>query len=334
MRAVRIEKGGALRIAETTRPALRPGEVSLRVHAAGVNRADLSQRLGRYEPVPGESEILGLEAAGEVVALAPDLEGSEEAAWLGKSAMALLPGGGYAEYVAIPADMLMPVPAGWSMAQAAGFPETAFTAYLNLFEEAGLGAGERVLIHAGASGVGTMAIRMAKAAGCVVLTTAGGPEKVAACRALGADVVIDRHAEDFAEAVAEHTGGEGVDVVLDVVGASAFGRNLASLRTGGRMVCIAALGGRVAELDLFLLMDRLARIVGSRLRSRPKAEKARLRRGLLERFAERMADGTLTPVIDAVVPWEKVEAAHDRMRANQNIGKIVLSMMPGAERPE
>jgi putative PIG3 family NAD(P)H quinone oxidoreductase len=333
MRAVTVEEGAALRIAEAARPKLRPGEVLLRVHAAGLNRADLSQRFGRYAPVPGESEILGLEAAGEVVAVAPELEGSVAAAWMGRRAMALLPGGGYAEYVAVPVDMLMRVPSGWSMVQAAAFPETAFTAYLNLFEEASLAPGERVLIHAGASGVGTVAIRMAKAVGCEVFATAGGAAKVAACSALGADVVIDRHRQDFADVIADRTGGEGVDVVLDVVGGASFGRNVTSLRTGGRVVCIAALAGAVVEIDLFALMDRLARVVGSKLRSRPKAEKVRLKRNLLERFEARIEDGSLTPVIDSVFPWDEVEAAQARMRANRNVGKIVLRMLPDADRP-
>ena len=324
MSAVSVLDDGSLAIVQLPLPDLRPGEVLVRVHAAGVNRADLSQRAGTYPPPPGESAILGLEVSGEVVAVTPDVASRGGEAWLGRRVMVLLAGGGYAEYVAAPADLLLEVPSGWSMDEAAGFPETAFTAYLNLFLEASLRPGERVLVHAGASGVGTAAIAMAKAVGCEVFTTVGGPDKARACAALGADVIVDRHAEDFASVVEQRTAGQGVDVVLDVVGGSALPGNVASLRVGGRLVVIATLGGRRGELDLATLMRKRGRVIGSVLRARPTAEKVQVKRSLLERFGPRIDDGTLRPWIDRSVPWHEVEEAHARMRENRNVGKIVL----------
>src|SRR5690606_7648723 len=232
--------------------------------------------------------------------------------------------GGYAERVAVPASMLIELPHGWSFAEAAAFPETALTAFLNLFLEARLQPGERVLIHGGASGVGTAAIKQAKLAGATVVTTAGGPEKVDVCRRLGADLALDRHGEPFRDVVKRELGA--VDVVLDMVGESYFAANLDLLATGGRLVVIATLGGRRAELDLRQLMGKRARLIGSTLRSRPLEEKVRIKEAFLERFGEAVASGELKPVIDAVVPWERVNEAHERMRENRTIGKLGLEV--------
>ncbi|NLG08968.1 MAG: NAD(P)H-quinone oxidoreductase [Deinococcales bacterium] len=319
MTALLPDASGRLAPTTTAVPPLRPGEVLLEVRAAGVNRADLSQLAGHYPPPPGESSVLGLEAAGQVVELGPGVE-----AGLGLAACALLAGGGYAERVAVPASMLIELPHGWSFAEAAAFPETALTAFLNLFLEARLQPGERVLIHGGASGVGTAAIKQAKLAGATVVTTAGGPEKVDVCRRLGADLALDRHGEPFRDVVKRELGA--VDVVLDMVGESYFAANLDLLATGGRLVVIATLGGRRAELDLRQLMGKRARLIGSTLRSRPLEEKVRIKEAFLERFGEAVASGELKPVIDAVVPWERVNEAHERMRENRTIGKLVLEV--------
>ena len=319
MTALLPDASGRLAPTTTSVPPLRPGEVLLEVRAAGVNRADLSQLAGHYPPPPGESSVLGLEAAGQVVELGPGVE-----AGLGLAACALLAGGGYAERVAVPASMLIELPHGWSFAEAAAFPETALTAFLNLFLEARLQPGERVLIHGGASGVGTAAIKQAKLAGATVVTTAGGPEKVDVCRRLGADLALDRHGEPFRDVVKRELGA--VDVVLDMVGESYFAANLDLLATGGRLVVIATLGGRRAELDLRQLMGKRARLIGSTLRSRPLEEKVRIKEAFLERFGEAVASGELKPVIDAVVPWERVNEAHERMRENRTIGKLVLEV--------
>jgi len=323
MRAAVVGRDGTVGVGEVATPTLRPGEVMLKVAATALNRADLSQAAGNYPPPPGESEVLGLEAAGVVVA------GDEEtmaAAGVepGGAYMALLPGGGYAEYVAVPAPMLIPVPPGWSWAEAASFPEAAFTAYLNLFMEARLEPGERVLVHGGASGVGSFAIMLAKRAGCTVYATAGGPEKCAASLGFGADLAVDRHARPFEEAVLEHTGGQGVDVVLDIVGEAYLRANLEVLATGGRLVFIATLGGRRAQLDIRELMTRRLKLIGSTLRHRPLAEKLKVKQELLARFGEDVFAGRLKPHVGKVYRLEDVAEAHAYMRENRNVGKVAL----------
>lgn len=323
MLALLPEEAGRMRLGATPQPTLREGEVLLEVMAAGINRADLSQLAGHYPPPAGESEILGLEAAGRVVALGPGLAPADEEL-IGKPFMALLPGGGYAQRVAVPRELLMGVTEGWSFAEAAAFPETAFTAYVNLFNEAGLQAGERVLIHGGASGVGTAATVQAKLAGATVIATAGGPKKVATTLQMGADIGIDRHEESFREVITEKLGR--IDVILDMVGGDYFEDNLALLRAGGRLVVISTLGGRHAQIDLSRLMMKRARVIGSTLRARPVAEKARLRSDLESRFGTELASGELKPLVDTVYSWERVNEAHDRMRANDTVGKLVLTV--------
>jgi len=332
MKAIVVGEGGELAYREVREPSLRPGEVMVDIHATALNRADLSQRAGHYPPPEGESEILGLEMAGVVREVPHEVTGVHA----GDRVCALLPGGGYAERVAVPAGMLMPVPEGWSFAQAAALPEAAFTAFLNLFLEANLRAGERVLVHGGASGVGTAAIQQAVLAGASVYATAGSEAKVAACRALGADLAIDHRRRDFAEAVRASVGASAddgcVDVILDMVGEAYFERNLDLLRVGGRMVFIATLSGSEATFDIRRLMAKRATLKGSTLRSRPVAEKVRIREAFEERFGQALAEGRLDPVVDSVVPIERVGEAQQRMRENRNIGKIVLLVREGAER--
>lgn len=323
MRAITVS-GSSLVLAEVPQPQPRDGEVLLEVYASALNRADLSQAAGRYPAPPGESEILGLEAAGLVVA-AP---GASE--WLGRSACALLAGGGYAERVAVPSGMLLPIPAGWSYLQAAALPEATLTAYLNLFMEAGLRSGERVLVHGGASGVGLAAIALAKLAGCTVYATAGGSAKVAACHARGADLALDRHGPPFEDAIRRHGGGAGVDVILDMVGGPYFAANLDLLATNGRLVFISALGGREVTLDIRTLMAKRVHLIGSTLRGRPLAEKVLILGSFNDRFGSALAGTALQPVIDSVFDLGEAGAAHERMRRNENIGKIVLRVDPQA----
>jgi len=336
MLALLPDAGGALKPVRVARPVPGEGEVLVRVRAAGVNRADLAQLAGHYPPPPGASDVLGLEVAGEVAGLGPGLTEADEAdplagrygrvtLLMGAPVCALLPGGGYAEYVSVPAAMLMPVPPGWTTLEAAAWPEVAFTAFLNLFLEARLQPGERLLVHAGASGVGTMAIAMAKAAGAAVYATAGGPAKVEACLELGADLAFDRYAQEFAAALAEH-GVDGVDVVLDVVGRAYFDSNIESLGLGGRLVVISTLSGGNVEFDLRRLMAKRLRLIGSTLRARPVREKVDIKRALFHRFGSRLAAGELKPVIDSAVPWTDVRLLHTRMLKNLNIGKLVLEV--------
>ncbi len=322
MRAVVVRDGG-LTLGEVPAPELRPGEVLMQVMATALIRADLSQAAGNYPPPPGETEVLGLEAAGYVVA---GDESVMEAAGVqpGRRYTALLPGGGYGQYAAVPAGMLIPVPEDWTWAQAASLPEVAFTAYLNLFMEARLKQGERVLVHGGASGVGTYAIKLAKRAGCTVYATAGGPDKVAMCERLGADLAIDRLTRPFEEAIAEHGGGAGVDVILDIDGEAYFAANLEVLATGGRIVFIATLGGRRAQLDIRELMTRRLKLIGSTLRHRPLAEKLKVRQEFLARFGADLEAGHITPHVDRSYRLEDVEEAHAYMRANRNMGKVAL----------
>lgn len=325
MRAIDVTAAGRLELTEVPVPELRPGEVLVEVHATALNRADLSQAAGNYPAPPGESQVLGLEAAGVVRELGPGLE-PEAAAMLGQPFCTLLAGGGYAEYVAAPAALLLPLPREWSFADAAALPEAAFTAFLNLFLEARLQPGERVLIHGGASGVGSVAIKLAKLAGCTVYATAGGAKKVAACESFGADLALDRHGEPFDGPILEHSGGQGVDVILDMVGESYFDANLEVMALGGRLVFISTLGGRRVTLDIRRLMARRGHLIGSTLRSRPLAEKVRVRNAFLERFGRYLEDGTLKPVIDKTYPLAAAGEAHDYLRHNQNIGKVVLQV--------
>jgi len=267
MLALVADGAKGMTLARVEEPVPGPGEVLLEVAAAGVNRADLSQLAGHYPPPPGESDIVGLEAAGRVVALGAGVD----TGFLGVTACALLAGGGYAQRVAVPADMLIPLPSGWSLAEAAGFPETAMTAYLNLFVEAGLQRGERVLVHGGASGVGTAAIRQAKLAGATVVTTAGGPAKVAACLSQGADLALDRHEGPWLDHVKRELGA--VDVILDMVGGAYINRNIHTLALNGRLVQIAFGQGSKDNIDAAPLRAKRLTFTGSTLRPRSDEDK-------------------------------------------------------------
>ncbi|RAL23989.1 NADPH:quinone oxidoreductase [Lujinxingia litoralis] len=301
------------------KPAPGPGEVLIRVKATACNRADLLQARGRY-PVPeGASAILGLEAAGEVVELAADVQGVSP----GDRVCALLSGGGYAEYVTCPASLLLPVPDTMSMEEAAAMPEVFYTAFLNLYLEGELRPGERVLVHAAASGVGTAALQLCRLTQNPVIGTASA-EKLDHLQTLGAERAIDRHNEDFESIVREWTGGQGVDVILDPVGGTYLEANMKSLATGGRLVVIGLLGGAKAPLALNRLLMKRLQIKGSVLRSRSLAEKEEITRAFKERIWPHVTTGELHPVIDEVLPIEDAEQAHGRLAANATLGKIVL----------
>lgn len=320
---VQTEKDGyPLVWQEVVPPGYGPDEVLVDVYASALNRADLSQRQGKYPPPPGASDIMGLEIAGIIAAI-----GTEVTGWqIGDRVCALLPGGGYAEQANVPANMLMPIPNDWSFEQAAAMPEVFFTAYLNLFIEGSLKPGETVLIHGGASGVGTAGIQLAHQAGCRVLITAGTDDKSAACRDLGADLTINYKQEDFVERIRAYTNNDGVDLILDMVGANYFERNLDLLKPYGRLVFIATLSGAKAELDIRKLMGKRLRLIGSVLRARPPAEKVAIKDRFMAQFWSSLVDGSIRTVIDSVYPIEKTDEAHQYMATNKNIGKIILKV--------
>ncbi len=325
MRAVIVEKPGdetALRLGEVSVPSLGPGELRLRVAAAGVNRADLMQRQGLYPPPPDASPVMGLECSGEVVEVGGDVSGWK----LGDRAMALLAGGGYAEEVVVDAGCAMAVPSAWSWAEAAAFPEVQLTVHLNLFQLAGLEKGQRCLVHGGSSGIGTAAIAMARLAGAEIAVTAGSADKCKRCLELGANLAINYRDEDFVEAVRGWTEGRGLDALLDSIGAPYFDRNLACLKTEGQLVLIGLMGGAKAEMNLGLLLRNRITLHGSTLRARPVARKQELVRQFLAQFQTAMDSGELRPVVDRVLPVSRVADAHRAMQASEHIGKIVLSM--------
>lgn len=305
---------------EVAPPDCGDDEVLVDIHATALNRADLMQRAGNYPPPPGAPDILGLEMAGTVAKV-----GANVTDWQpGDRVCALLPGGGYAEQVNVPADMLMPIPADWSFEQAAGLPEVFFTAYLNLFMEASLKKGETALIHGGASGVGTAGIQLAHRAGCRVFVTASTGEKLARCRELGAELAINYKEEDFAERIRAYTNNEGLDVIMDMVGAPYLERNLALLKVYGRLVFISMLGGAETKINLGALMGRRLRLIGSVLRPRPVAEKVEIKRRFMTQFWPLLENGAIQPIIDTVYPIEQANQAHEQMANNENIGKIIL----------
>jgi NADPH:quinone reductase len=325
MRAVEIaEPGGP----EVLRPVRRPvpapgaGEILIRVAAAGVNRPDALQRAGAYAPPPGASDLPGLEAAGEVAMVGPDV-----ARWrVGDAVCALLPGGGYAEYVVTPADHALPVPAGLKMIEAAGICETFFTVWTNVFERGWLVAGESFLVHGGSSGIGTTAIQLASVRGARVFATAGSAEKCAACERLGAERAINYRDEDFVEIVRDATGGRGVDVILDMVGGSYLPRDVKALAPEGRLVMIAFLGGPKAELNFAQVMTKRLTITGSTLRPQSVEAKARIAQALEREVWPLIASGRIGPVMDRTYPLEEAAAAHARMESSAHVGKIVLTV--------
>jgi putative PIG3 family NAD(P)H quinone oxidoreductase len=309
-----------LRLAEGKVPRPGPGEVLIRVAAAGVNRPDILQRLGNYPPPPGASPVLGLEVAGSVVALGEGVAGWHE----GDGVCALVAGGGYAEYCVAPAAQCLPVPHGLSAVEAAGLPETFFTVWSNVFDRGRLAQGESFLVHGGTSGIGTTAIQLARAFGARVFATAGSAAKCAVCRELGAERAIDYHQEDFVAVIREATQGRGVDVILDMVGGSYVERNLRVLAVDGRLVQIAFLQGSKVTLDLVHLMVRRQTITGSTLRPRPVADKAAIAASLRGKVWPLIEAKTVRPVIDRAFPLAEAAAAHRLMESSAHVGKIVL----------
>jgi putative PIG3 family NAD(P)H quinone oxidoreductase len=325
MRAIVIREPGdedVLELGEAPSPLLGPADIRIRVRATAVNRADLLQRQGFYPPPPGASPIPGLECAGEVTELGPEVRGFA----VGQRVMALLAGGGYAEEAVVHHGSAVPVPDGMADEEAGAFPEAFFTAFSNIFLP-GLGAlaaGETALVHGGGGGVGTAAILLLHEAGAPALITAGSEEKCRRCVALGARAAIDYRTEDFPARARELTGGRGVDVILDHIGARYLGRNLAALAIGGRLVEIGLMGGAQSEINLADLLVRRLAVIGSTLRSRSVEEKARIVTAFTARFAPALAAGRLRPVIDTVLPLAQAAEAHRRMRTSAHFGKIVL----------
>jgi putative PIG3 family NAD(P)H quinone oxidoreductase len=326
LRAVEIAAFGppdGLRLAERPQPVPASGEVLIRVEAAGVNRPDILQRLGKYAPPAGASDLPGLEVAGRIAALGP--AGTSAGRWrVGDAVCALAAGGGYAEYCAVPEVQCLPVPAGYSAVEAAGLPETFFTVWTNVFERGRLARGESLLVHGGSSGIGTTAIQLGRAFGARVFATAGSAEKCAACGRLGADVAVNYREDDWVATLQAATGGRGVDVILDMVGGDYVRRNLDLLATDGRLVQIAFLKASAVEIDLMQVMRRRLTITGSTLRPRTPAEKGAIARALEAQVWPLLEARTVAPVIHAVLPLERAADAHRLMESGAHIGKIIL----------
>ncbi len=303
-------------------PVPRKGELLVKVASAGVNRPDVMQRKGLYPPPPGAPDIPGLEISGEVVALG---EGVTRFS-LGDKVCALVVGGGYAEYCLAEEASALPVPKGLSMIEAAALPETFFTVWTNVFDLAGLKAGETFLVHGGTSGIGTTAIQLAKAFGATVFATAGSAEKCAVCRQLGADYAIDYKTEDFVAVIKEATGGKGVNVILDMVGGSYIARNYEAAAPLGRIVQIAFMEGSKVQIDYMRLMLKRLSHMGSTLRSRPSAEKAAIAASLREKVWPLIEEGAVKPVLDQTFKLTDAAAAHARMETSLHIGKIMLDV--------
>ncbi|MBO6775011.1 MAG: NAD(P)H-quinone oxidoreductase [Marinibacterium sp.] len=322
MRAIEIsEPGGPEVLRLTDRPVPQPGhgQVVLKVAYAGVNRPDALQRAGAYNPPPGASDLPGLEASGEVAAVGPGVSEYK----VGDKVCGLLPGGGYAEYVATPAAHCLPVPAGMGMKEAACLPETFFTVWTNVFMRGGLKAGERILIHGGSSGIGTTAIQLANAFGARVFVTAGSDEKCQACRDLGAEVAINYRQEDFVEIM---RGEGGANLVLDMVGGDYIPRNVKAMAMEGRMAHIAFLKAPKAKLNFAQIMVRRLTITGSTLRPQSDLAKARIAQDLREAVWPLLEAGRVAPVMDSEFPLEDAAGAHARMESSEHIGKIVLKV--------
>jgi putative PIG3 family NAD(P)H quinone oxidoreductase len=306
--------------AERPVPVPGPGEVLIKVEAAGINRPDVFQRQGLYPPPKGAPDILGMEVGGKVVALGPSTTRFKE----GDPVCALIGGGGYAEYAVAPETATLPIPQGLSMVEAAALPETVFTVWHNIFERAALKPGEWLLVHGGASGIGTTAIPIAAALGAKVMATVGSAEKAHVCRELGATRAINYHEDDFVEAVHETTGGNGADVILDMVGGDYVERDLKAAALEGRIVQIAFLKGSKVELDLMRLMLRRLTLTGSTLRMQSAEAKARMARAIEERIWPLIDEGKFSPVIDSTFPLKEAADAHRRIDDPAHIGKIVL----------
>jgi NADPH:quinone reductase len=324
MRAVEISRPGGpdvLKLTERPDPAPRSGEVLVRVAAAGVNRPDLMQRQGKYPPPPGVTDIPGLEIAG-TIAEAPD--GSR---WRpGNAVCALLAGGGYAELCAVPEPQCLPIPPGLSPVEAAAVPETFFTVWTNVFDRGQLQRGETLLVHGGASGIGTTAIQLGRAFGARVLTTAGSGEKCRACLAIGASHAINYRETDFVAAVHDLTAGAGADVILDIIGGEYVTRNLEALARDGRLLQIGLMGGPKAHVNLVPLLQKRLTLTGSTLRPRSPEEKGAIARALEARVWPLLAAGTVKPLVHATFPLERAADAHRVLEEGEHVGKIVLTV--------
>jgi len=325
MKAIVISEPGGpdvLRLADVPEPELRPGFVLVDVKATALNRADLLQRRGLYPPPRGETDVLGLECSGVVSKVSGEITSLRE----GDRVMALLPGGGYAERVAVHEKMAIPIPDRLSFAEAAAVPEAFLTAREGLFTLGRLSPEDTVLVHAAAGGVGSAAVQLARRAGARVLATAGTAEKIEKVRALGAHRVVNYKADDFAEIALAETGKKGVAVALDFVGASYFQKHMACLAVGGRLVVIGVMGGPSVDLNLAQLLMRRTQILGLVMRSRPLADKIAITQAFVRESLPLLADGALNPIVDSVLPLADAAKAHERMEANLNFGKIVLEV--------
>lgn len=325
MQAVTFSEPGGpevLRVTQVPDPSPGPGEVLVDVVASGVNRADLLQRQGHYPPPPGTSPVLGLECSGRIAALGEGVHGWQ----VGDEVAALLAGGGYAEQVVVPVGQLMPLPQGVGLVEAAALPEAVCTVWSNVVGVAGLAEGETLLVHGGGSGIGTMAIQLARLVGARTVVTCGSARKVDACLTLGADVAVNYREQDFVAAVKEATGGRGADVVLDVIGARYLDQNLRSLATEGRLVVIGLQGGTRAELDLGRLLSQRLSVHGTTLRSRSTEDKAAIVKTVVEQVWPAVQDRRVLPVVDRVLPWERAAEAHRVLAEGENIGKVLLQV--------
>jgi NADPH:quinone reductase len=323
MRVIEIVAPGGpevLQVRERPVPEPGPGELLVQVAAAGVNRPDIMQREGRYPPPPGASDLPGLEVAGRIAKLGEGVSGWQ----IGQLVCALVSGGGYAEYCTVPAPQALPLPAGLSLVEAAAVPETYFTVWTNVFERGRLRPGETLLVHGGASGIGTTAIQLARAFGATVYTTAGSDEKCAACERLGAVRAINYRTEDFVEVVRSTTSGRGVDMVLDIIGGDYFVRNLQALAVEGRLVQIARQGGSKVQFDLNVLLVKRLTITGSTLRPRTPEQKGAIARELYEKVWPLLERGEVKPLVHATFPLEHASKAHRLLEASEHVGKIVL----------
>jgi putative PIG3 family NAD(P)H quinone oxidoreductase len=325
MRAVVVTSPGGpdtLELVDVPDPVPGPGEVVLTVTATAVNRADILQRMGHYPPPPGAPQWLGLEASGTISELGPGVTG-----WsVGERACALLAGGGYAEKVAVPVGQLLPIPDGVDPVDAAALPEVTCTVWSNVMMAAALRPGETLLVHGGSSGVGTMAVQLARQVSATVAVTAGSTAKLERCAELGADILVNYREQDFVEAVRAATGGHGADVVLDNMGAKYLGRNVDVLATGGRLVVIGLQGGSKAELDLGRLLAKRASVHATSLRGRPTAEKAQIVGSVVEHVWPLVVDGAVRPIVHARLPIEQVADAHRLVESSAHVGKVLLTI--------
>ena len=324
MKAITIPTPGdadSLVLDEVARPDITAQEVLVQVAAAGLNRADLMQRQGFYPPPPGASSYPGMEVSGTISALGSDVTG-----WrVGDQVCALLSGGGYAEQVAVPATQLLPVPDGVSLVDAAALPEVVCTVWSNVFMTANLQPDQTILIHGGSSGIGTMAIQLARAIGARIAVTAGSGDKLEACRALGAEILINYREQDFAQVLADATKGHGADVILDNMGAKYLARNVNGLAVNGRLVIIGLQGGVKAELDINALLRKSAAIIATSLRARPAAEKAAIVAAVREHVWPLIEAGHVKPIVHKTFPLARASDAHRELEASTHIGKILLT---------